>query len=108
MWSNAFYQTLEIELPDPSGTVIRLFGFGICRMIAHASGRWTLDTRGAGCIEARLQYGWIAGGGRLVGLCWMGEDGRRYACGWLSVRPELARWRRLLVRLRVPMPQRLT
>ena len=108
MWSNAFHQTLEIEFPDASGSVLRLFGFGIRRMIAHGSGRWTLDIRRRGCIEARLQYGWIAAGGRLVGLCWKGEDGRRYACGLYAIGPERARWRRLLVRLRLPMTQRLT
>jgi hypothetical protein len=108
MWSNAFHQTLEFKFPDSSGTATRLFGFGIRRMIGHASGCWTLETRSGGCVEGRLRHGWIAAGGRLVGLCWTSEDGHRYACVLLTVHPGRARWRRLLVRLRVPMLQRLT
>jgi len=107
MWSNAFHQTLELEFPDSSGTATRLFGFGIRRMIGHASGRWTLETRVGGYVEVRLCYGWVAAGGRLVGLCWTSEDGRRFTCGLLAFHPGRARWRRLLVRLRVPMLQRL-
>jgi hypothetical protein len=72
-------------------------------MVAGADGRWFLvPTRGEGVI-AELRAGWIAGGGRLVGLRWRTRAGDRFDCGLLCLRPNEAGWRRLLVRLRVPM-----
>lgn len=108
MWSNAFHQTLEFSFPDSSGAVRCLFGFGVRRIVAQGSGRWVLDTDDEGCIEASLRHGWIAAGGRMIGLCWISDGGRRFRCGLLTFHPEQARWRRLLVRLRVPLSQRLT
>ena len=108
MWSNGFYQTLELELPDPSGVVLRFSGSGIRRVIAHASGRWSLDLGQDACFEVELLHGWIGGGGRLVGLRWMSREGCRFVCGLCCLDPDRDRWRRLLVRLRVPMPPRLS
>lgn len=104
MWSNAFSQPVELGFPDTSGSTFRMFGFGICGIVAHASGDWSLHLRSGERVHARLRHGWIAASGRLVGLRWVGEDGRRFACGICCVEPRRAAWRRLLVRLRVPTP----
>ena len=107
MWSNAFYQTLDLDLSGSKSSIWRLFGFNICRVIAHPSGRWVLETRTGRLVDAHLHSGWIAGGGRFTGLSWAGSDGNRYACALFAVHPEGAQWRRLLVRLRLPIPERL-
>ncbi len=108
MWSNAFCQTLELEFPDGSGTFYRLFGFRIRRIVAHASGDWSLQLRSGERVRVRLEHGWIAASGRVVGLRWVGDQRSRYDCGIFCVEPRRADWRRLLVRLRVPMPGRLS
>lgn len=108
MWSNAFCRTLEIALPDPSGTIVRPFGFGICAIVAHVSGDWTLRLCGGEICDVQLRGGWIAGGGRAVGLRWISSDRRRFACGLISRDLEADDWRRLLVRLRVPMATQLS
>jgi len=108
MWLNGFYQTLEFELPDPSGTVRRFSGYRLRRIIAHASGRWSLDPGTGEYVDVEILHGWIGGGGRLVGLRWRSRDGRRFVCGLCCPKPDHDRWRRLLVRLRVPVPQQLS
>jgi len=87
---------------------LRLSGFRVRRIIAHASGRWSLDLGNDECVEVELLHGWIAWGGRLVGLCWMSRERGRFVCGLCCLEPGLDRWRRLLVRLRVPMPAQLS
>lgn len=108
MWSNGLSQTLELEFPDESGTVFRVFGLGIRRIVAHASGDWSLQLRSGERVRVRLRHGWIAASGRAIGLRWVSADRRRFACGICCVDPRRAGWRRLLVRLRVPMPGRLS
>lgn len=103
MSSTAFCQTLEYVFPDPSGNIFRFSGFRLRRIVARADGRWFLvPNRGEGAI-AELHAGWIAGGCRLVGLRWRTRAGDRFDCGLLCLRPAEPGWRRLLVRLRVPM-----
>ncbi|MGI9342670.1 MAG: hypothetical protein ACR2QV_07450 [Gammaproteobacteria bacterium] len=108
MWSNAFCQTLELRFPDPAGAFARPFGRRIQRILVHASGAWSLGLADGRTVDASLRAGWIAAGGRAVGLSWMGDDRRRYACMILCTRPEQRPWRRLLVRLRVPMTTQLS
>ncbi len=112
MWSNGFYRTIELALADRAGSVVPLLGGRIATVVAHASGRWSLqltsaaasgDARGDEWLEVRLTHGWIAAGGRLVGLRWVARDGRPFACClWCRHRGTVG-WRHLLVRLRVPM-----
>ncbi|MBT8442321.1 MAG: hypothetical protein KJO76_08045 [Gammaproteobacteria bacterium] len=103
MSSSAFCQILEFRLPDPSGNILRFSGFRLRRIVARTDGRWFLvPCRGDGAI-ADLQAGWVAAGGRLLGLRWKTRTGERFECGLLCLQPEEAGWRRLLVRLRVPM-----
>jgi hypothetical protein len=108
MWSNAFYQTLEIRLPDPAGSLVRPFGQRIQRILVHASGAWSLGLADGSAVDVSLRAGWIAAGGRAVALSWIADDRRRYVCMILCTRPEERRWRRLLVRLRVPMAAQLS
>jgi hypothetical protein len=107
MSSNAFYQNLEFTFPDPAGNIYRLFGFRLRRLVARADGEWFVETDRIEGSLAELQAGWVAAGGRLVGLRWRirdgGGKGERVDCGLCCAQPELPDWRRLLVRLRVPM-----
>ena len=116
MWSNGFYRTIELALTDRAGLIVRLSGGRIASIMVHASGSWSLrlasdvasgDASGSAIgddwLEVRLTHGWIAAGGRLVGLRWVAPDGRSFAsCLWCGT-PGTACWRRLLVRLQVPM-----
>jgi len=97
-----------LEFPDPSGSVLRFSGYRIRRIIAHASGRWSLDVGDREYVDVELLHGWIGAGGRLVGLRWMSGERRRFVCGLCCREPTRDPWRRLLVRLRVPMPPRLS
>lgn len=116
MWSNGFYRTIELASADRAAPVVRLFGGRVASVVAQASGSWSLRlvsrpasaaARGGALgdewLEVRLTHGWIAVGGRLIGLRWVARDGRRFSCWLWCRRPGSARWRRLLVRLRVPM-----
>jgi len=102
MWSNAFCQTLELDFPDPEGVAHRFFGFNIRRIVAHASGAWSLQLRSGVRLDARLRHGWIAGAGHVVGLRWVTNGQRSFVCGLWCADPRRDGWRRLLVRLRVP------
>ena len=108
MSSNAFCQNLEFVFPDPAGNIVRLFGFRLRRFVARADGQWFVESgRGEG-LDAELRAGWIAGGGRLLGLRWKTRNGGWVECGLLCLRPGNPDWRRLLVRLRVPMKASLS
>lgn len=109
MWSNAFYQTVDLRLPDPSRVAFRYAGFGIRRIVAHASGEWALVLEDGEHFDVELRYAWIAAAGHLAGIDWRGrEEPRRISCGLYCLDPAQDTWRRLLVRLRVPMPTRLS
>ncbi len=107
MSSNGFLQILDLrvfELP-------RLLRIGqprrrrVIRAVAQSTGSWTVFTAAGGCHQARLTGGWVLSRGALIGLCWRGEDDRSFAA-ITSVRlqaPGIGR--RLLTRLRWPLPQ---
>ena len=108
MWSNGFWHAIEIAIPDPDAAVRRWFGRELLALGTSPSGRWLLTLDDESPVAARLERGWIAGGGRVVGLRWITSDGRRVECGLYCARPGARRWRRLLVRLRVPLSGRLS
>lgn len=108
MWSNAFCQTVDFEFPDRSGAILRFSGFGLRRIIAHPSGDWSVVLKSGERVDVELVRGWAAGGMRAVGLQWEARDRRRFSCGLCCLSPSQDPWRRLLVRLRVPMSPRLS
>jgi hypothetical protein len=103
MWSNAFCQTIDLGFPDPDGAMRRFAGARLTRIVAHASGRWLLELRSGERFAAELTHGWIAGGGRLVGLRWSARGRGPQSCCLYCAEPARDRWRRLLTRVRVPM-----
>ena len=116
MWSNGFLQTLEIypaarwagRLPGHSFWRVLRRGnpFStplITRIVAPPSGNWVLETEQGERYEARLIHGWIIGSGLSIGLAWKSCEGPRFRC-WLTCwRQDPVTWRRLQVRLRMPV-----
>lgn len=116
MWSNSFLQTLEIYpvARCPGG----LTGHSFCRVlrrcnpfatppvtriIAQPSGKWVLETEQGERYEAQLMHGWIIGNGLGIGLAWKSCEGQCFRA-WLTCRrQDPATWRRLQVRLRMPV-----
>jgi len=75
------------------------------RAVAGAAGGWTLMTADGGLHDARLVGGWILSRGTLIGLRWRTAEGLSLAAV-TSVRvltPDIGR--RLLTRLRWPLPE---
>ena len=108
MWSNGFYQTIDLACAERGGPVVRWFGRRVLVIRAHGSGRWSLKMAATGgCPEAwvdvRLTHGWIAAGGRLMGLRWVTADQKPWVCCLSCRNMGAVGWRRLLVRLRVPI-----
>jgi hypothetical protein len=117
MWSNGFLQTLEICPASrcAGGLFVNTFCHGVrrlnpfltpmvTRIVAQPSGYWILETESGGRYEVNLNGGWIFGSGLCVGLYWKSDDGRQSFRSWLiSWRQDPAVWRRLQVRLRIPV-----
>lgn len=82
----------------------RYAGRQVIRVIAVPTGLWNLFTYDGQRHEARLIGGWVLARGALLGLRWQAEDGQ-YLDAVTSVRmqsPDVGR--RLLARLRWPLP----
>ena len=116
MWSNGFLQTLEIY---PAGRRTGgCSGHSICRalrrwnpfstplitrIVAQPSGYWVLETETGERHEVRLMGGWIIGSGLSIGFYWKSDDGRTFRSWMTSWRQDPGIWRRLQVRLRMPV-----
>ncbi len=116
MWSNGFLQTLEIYPAgrSPAGgsahsycrALRRFIPFStppVARIVAQPSGNWVLETEQGDRYEVRLIYGWIMGGGLSIGLSWKSCTGQRFRSWLISWRQDPVIWRRLQVRLRMPV-----
>jgi hypothetical protein len=116
MWCNGFLEILEIYpagrwLGGLSGhsfcRVLRRFNpFStppITRIVAQQSGNWIIETEPGERLEVRLISGWIIGSGLSIGLCWKSSDGRCFRSWLTSWRQDPVAWRRLQVRLRMPV-----
>jgi len=104
---NGFLQILDLKIPRLPGLLRVGQRPGRCveRAVARPSGSWALFTTDGGCHEARLIGGWVLAGGVLLGLRWRGKNGR-YLAAVTSVRLQAPGvGRRLLVRLRWPLPE---
>jgi hypothetical protein len=110
MSSNGFLQILDLNIfrlpwllrmgQNPS--------LGIVRAVAQPSGSWVLFTADGAHHDARLIGGWVLAKGTLLGLCWQARGIGRLAA-YTSVRlqaPDVGR--RLLARLRWPLPEPAT
>ena len=103
MSSSAFCHGLDFRFPDPGGQVYRWCGFRLTRVVARDDGSWFVVCGNGPGVPGELRGGWIAGGGRIAGLRWITRGGHRVDCGLFAPDPRARNWRRLLVRLRVPM-----
>ena len=103
---NGFLQILDLKI----FSLPRLLRLGqrphrrVVRVVGHASGSWMLFTFDGCCHDAHLIGGWALAKGGLLGLRWQTADGQCfYAMTSIHLQtPDVGR--RLLVRLRWPLP----
>ena len=99
MWSNGFSRNLEI-------VPWRLFGpasrpVAGARLVSHVSGRWLVVPAGSDPLEARLVRSWVVGG--VAGLTLRPVGGGRVHALLIRAGQGPGLWRRLQVRLRLPV-----
>jgi len=95
-------KTLKLPLPLRIGQSRRR---QVERAVAGPAGGWTLMTVDGGLHDARLVGGWILSRGALIGLRWRTAEGRSLAAVTCVrvLTPDIGR--RLLTRLRWPLPE---
>ena len=81
--------------------VIRQARHRVLRVQMLAGGGWQLTCASGARIAAQLRGAWL--GGRVAGLEWRGSDGLTYRCLLTSADCGTVNWRRLRVRLRLPI-----
>ena len=107
MLSNGFLHILDLRISEqPFGWLqSRIRARCISRAICYQNGGWSLFFADGELVEAHLSGHWVLSGGLLLGLSWRTSDARKAMCITSLRWQDPDTIRRLLVRLRLPLPE---